>query len=233
MALRTFTNKAGVEYDADNTEILYAEDMNALTGYVDPSASKTAPVDADTVILTDSEASSARKKLTWAYIKSVLKTYFDGIYAVGTIPVKAIGSELETGTDDAKFVTAKALTDSTYVKEAAMYGFYDIYLKKVNLTDGATPALDSQAGGVFRLAASGNRTIAVPSNPIAGKKIVIQHYASGAARTLALNTGANGFRYGSDITALTETASGKTDYIGAIWNDTDSFWDVVAYVKGF
>ena len=62
---------------------------------------------------------------------------------------------------------------------------------------------------------------------------MIQHYASGGARTLALNTGAGGFRFGSDIAALTQTASGKTDYIGAIYNGTDSFWDVVGYVKGF
>ena len=106
----------------------------------------------------------------------------------------------------------------------------------VTLTDGATPALDASLGTLFRLAAEGNRTIAVPSNaPAAGKtqKIIIQHYASGGARTLALNTGANGFRFGTDITALTETASGKTDYIGCVWNVTDSTWDVVAYVKGF
>ena len=103
----------------------------------------------------------------------------------------------------------------------------------VTLSDGATPALDASLGNVFRLAAAGNRTIAVPSNPTAGQKIIIQHFASGGARTLALNTGANGFRFGSDITALTATTSGKTDYIGCLWNATDSFWDVVAYSKGY
>ena len=103
----------------------------------------------------------------------------------------------------------------------------------VTLSDGATPALDASLGNVFRLAAAGNRTIAVPTNPMAGQKIIIQHFASGGARTLALNTGASGFRFGSDVTALTATASGKTDYIGCIWNATDSFWDVVAYVKGY
>lgn len=101
------------------------------------------------------------------------------------------------------------------------------------LTDGATPALDASLGDVFTLAAAGNRTIAVPSNPTNGQKIVIRHLASGGARTLALNTGAGGFRFGSDITALTATASGKTDYIGCIYSSIDSFWDVVAYTKGF
>lgn len=103
----------------------------------------------------------------------------------------------------------------------------------VALTDGATPALDASLGSVFRLDAAGDRTIAVPSNATNGQKIVIQHYASGGARTLALNTGAGGFRYGTDVTALTQTTSGKTDYIGCIYNGTDSKWDVVAYMKGF
>lgn len=102
----------------------------------------------------------------------------------------------------------------------------------VTLVDGATPALDASLGNIFILTATGDRTIAVPSNPVTGQRIIIRHKASGAARTLALNTGAGGFRFGSTITALTQTVSGKTDYIGAIWNEVDSFWDVVAVDKG-
>jgi hypothetical protein len=101
------------------------------------------------------------------------------------------------------------------------------------LTDGATPALDASLGNVFTLSAAGDRTIAVPSNATSGQKIVIRHLASGADRTLALNSGAGGFRFGADITALTATTSAKTDYIGCIYNATDSKWDVVAYVKGY
>lgn len=103
----------------------------------------------------------------------------------------------------------------------------------VALSDGATPALDASLGNVFTLAAAGNRTIAVPTNPVSGQKIIIRHLASGGARTLALNTGAGGFRFGTDVTALTETASGKYDYIGCIYNAVDSKWDVVAYSKGY
>lgn len=46
------------------------------------AAAKTTLVDADTLPLTDSAASSATKKITWANIKTVLKTYFDTIYSV-------------------------------------------------------------------------------------------------------------------------------------------------------
>jgi len=103
----------------------------------------------------------------------------------------------------------------------------------VALTDGATPALDASLGNIFYLAAAGDRTIAVPSNPVAGQNIIIRHYASGGTRTLSLNTGTNGFRFGSDVTALTATPSGKTDYIGAQWNASSNTWDVLAYIKGF
>jgi len=103
----------------------------------------------------------------------------------------------------------------------------------VTLTDGATPALNAALGNTFLLTAAGNRTIAVPTNPVSGQKITIVHTASGADRTLALNTGAGGFRYGTDITALTATTSGKTDYIGAIYSAASATWDVVSVVKGY
>lgn len=141
-----------------------------------------------------------------------------------------LASPALTGTPTAP--TAAAGTNTTQLATTA-FARGLAFPTTVTLTDGATPALDASLGKVFRLAAAGDRTIAVPSNPIGGQQIVIQHYASGGARTLALNTGAGGFRFGTDITALTQTASGKTDYIGAIYNDTDSKWDIVAVTKGF
>lgn len=140
-----------------------------------------------------------------------------------TSDVTVTKSDLTLGnvTNDVQLPKAGGIMTGQFVESA------------VELTDGATPALDASLGNIFYLVAAGNRTIAVPSNAHAGQKIIIQHYASGGARTLVLNTGTNGFRFGSDITALTETASGKTDYIGCIYNGLDNKWDVVAYTKGF
>lgn len=103
----------------------------------------------------------------------------------------------------------------------------------VVLEDVATPALDASLGNTFTLIATGDREIAVPTNSISGQKITIRHTASGGARTLTLNTGAGGFRFGSDITSLAQTASGKTDWVGAIFHGIDSKWDVVAVVQGY
>lgn len=108
------------------------------------------------------------------------------------------------------------------------------HYKEITLTDGATVALDAKLGNVFVLTAAGNRTISAPTNPRAHFKIIIKHIASGADRTLALTTGSAGaFRFGTTVTALAATTSGKTDYIGCIYNATDDRWDVIAYVQGY
>lgn len=105
--------------------------------------------------------------------------------------------------------------------------------KSVTLVDGANIALDANLGTDFVVSAAGNRTLDAPTNPTDKQPIRIYHIASGGARTLTLATGAGGFAFGSDITEITETASGKTDVIGAIYNATLSKWLVVAYVKGY
>jgi len=45
------------------------------------ATAKTTPVDADTIPLTDSAASNALKKVTWANIKATLASYFGTVYA--------------------------------------------------------------------------------------------------------------------------------------------------------
>jgi hypothetical protein len=104
----------------------------------------------------------------------------------------------------------------------------------VTLTDGATVALDAAMGRVHKLVAAGDRTISAPLNPVEGQPLVIEHTASGAARTLTLTTGSAGaFAFGADVTGLTATASGMTDYIGAIYDATAARFRVVSYSKGY
>ena len=62
----------------------HSHDLGNLGLVINAAIAKTAPVDADYVGLMDSEATptaNVLKKLSWAYIKSVLKTYFDGTYS--------------------------------------------------------------------------------------------------------------------------------------------------------
>lgn len=73
--------------------------------------------------------------------------YSDGSYwvnsGVALVPVKASGAELNTGTDDAKFATAKALKDADLAKAAATPVSADVFyfrteagvVKKVTFAD--------------------------------------------------------------------------------------------------
>lgn len=104
----------------------------------------------------------------------------------------------------------------------------------VIITDAAVPILNASDGDVFRLVTVGNRALTVPLNPTVGKRILIQHVAGGGAnRTLSLATQHGGFRFGSTVTGLTATVSGKTDYIDCLYNDIAGYWDVLYVTKGY
>lgn len=139
-----------------------------------------------------------------------------------TTLTKATQAEAQAGAENTHFMTPLRTNQAI------------VYSKTVGtLTDGATVAIDASLAEMFNLSAGGNRTILAPTNPqFDGQRLLIRHYASGGARTLTLSEGTLGFRFGTTVTALTETTSGKYDYIGAIYNLADTIWDVVAYSKG-
>jgi hypothetical protein len=65
---------------------------------------------------TTQAATGTTKWISWANLKAGFKTYFDTLYAtIASVPVKAAGSDLITGTNDNKFATAKALKDGGFV----------------------------------------------------------------------------------------------------------------------
>ena len=103
------------------------------------------------------------------------------------------------------------------------------------LTDGASISLDASLGNHFRVTLGGNRTLAAPTNPTDGQRIMIEVIQDGTGgRALTLTTGTNGFAFGTDITGITlSTAIGARDFIGAVYNSTAQRWYVIAFVKGY
>lgn len=64
------------------------ETTTTVGALINSATVKTAPVDADYLGLMDSESSNPSnilKKLSWSYVKSVLKTYFDGLYTLANL----------------------------------------------------------------------------------------------------------------------------------------------------
>lgn len=78
-----------------------------MSGYT----SKTTPVDADLISLSDSASSFGIKKLTWANIKATLKTYFDTLY------ITLLGDQTISGT---KTFTSKILSPDLSYKNTAI-----------------------------------------------------------------------------------------------------------------
>ena len=100
------------------------------------------------------------------------------------------------------------------------------------LTDATTIAVDASLGDLFTVILGGNRTMGAPTNPVNGQKIMFKIEQDGTgSRTLSWNAI---FRFSTDIPAPTiTTASGDYDYVGFIYNSTDTKWDCIALVQGF
>lgn len=83
----------------------------------------------------------------------------------------------------------------------------------------------------FTMTVTGNVTLNGPSSPVNGQKVIFRILNDGVS-TVTLATGAGNFRFGTDITAYTNSVS-LTDYVGAIYNSPATRWDVVSVIQGF
>lgn len=138
------------------------ETTTTLGTLVSGATAKDTPVDADMLLLMDSAASNVIKKLSWSYIKSVLKTYFDGLYPATT---DARLSDARTPTNhnliDTTGHPVTGLTTGHVLKAsgATAYGFSALSASDVglsNVTNAAqlTAAQLAAASGVASLDAS-------------------------------------------------------------------------------
>lgn len=126
------TKLDGIETAADVT------DAGNVGSSIFGASAKTTPVDADTVGITDSAASNALKKVTWANIKATLKTYFDTLYqpidatltALAGLVTGANKIPYSTGTDtfgqlDLSTSTSLGASDTTLSTQNAIKTYVD------------------------------------------------------------------------------------------------------------
>lgn len=78
---------------------------------------------------------------------------------------------------------------------------------------------------------NGSSSFSNPSGtPRNGQKLVIRIYAASTQTISSWSSSSGGYR-AVGITLPTSVSAGKTEYVGCIWNSTDSFWDVVAVAE--
>jgi hypothetical protein len=132
--------------------------------------------------------------------------------------------------NDSRIVGAAPAASPTLTGTATVNG--RLALTPVVLTDAATIATDASLGNQFRVTLAGNRTLANPSNPVDGQRVIWEliQDATGT-RTITLDTA---FGLGTDITSVTlSTAANKRDYLGAIYDSGASKWHVIAFLRGY
>jgi len=87
-------------------------------------------------------------------------------------------------------------------------------------------------GGLFRVVLGGDRTLANPTNMNDGDRVVWEFVQDVVgSRIVTLDTA---FKFGSDISSLVlSTTPNKRDFMGAIYNEAENSWYVIAVMKGY
>jgi len=157
---------------------------------------------------------------------------------------KATGAEINTGTEDAKIVTPKAIADSDYAKTSDITVTADSTTtftnKRINprivtatsyTTDTGT-ALDVSTCDEFDVTAqAGALKLNNPGGtPVNGQKLIVRIKDNGTARALTYDTQ---FRASTDLSLPTTTVLSKTLYMGFVYNSADTKWDLLAVLNNF
>lgn len=164
--------------------------------------------------------------------QSIVSTISGQIYVQATSPEinGVLPASLFLGTAD----TSGFLTDALEIDERLGVTVLEGRFAQnvVTLTDAATIATDASLGNIFRVTLGGNRTLGNPTNPTDGQTARWEFTQDGAGnRTIAFDTD---FNFGADLPSFTlSTAAGARDYIVAVYNATDSVWDVLSGSHGF
>jgi hypothetical protein len=212
------THSADIITDGTTNKAYTATEKTKLSG-IEANAEVNNISDVNATDLTDGGATTLHKH---SY------NNLDDKPTIPTLPVKASGAEIDTGTDDAKFATAKAIKDS---KISFIDGTETLTNKRITSrvstqTDDATAVIDTDACDQYQLTAIANATeFSVSGTPTNGQSLIIRYKDAGTAK--ALTYAANTFRV-IGVTLPTTTVANKTGYIGCKYNSADSRWDVLA-----
>lgn len=103
------------------------------------------------------------------------------------------------------------------------------------VTDGSTLSIDASLGNHFRVTLAGaSRTLANPTNPTNGQRIVLEIIQDGSGSRGTTFTLDTKWALGTDISSIVlTTTADKRDFLTAIYNSTADQWYIVGFVKGY
>ena len=137
---------------------------------------------------------------------------------------KATGTEVNTGTDDVKYATPKAIKDSklSYTDGTETLTNKRVTKRVATATDDATAVIDSDSYDEYYLTAvANNTTFSITGTPTNGQTIFIGWKDAGVAKTLTFTS-----ITGLAITLPTTTTAGKQGIAGLKY--INSAWRMIA-----
>jgi hypothetical protein len=152
------------------------------------------------------------------------------IALTNNIPVKASGSELDTGTNNTKFATAKALADSKYFKsdETVTLTNKRITPRVSTETSSATPTINTDNVDAHSITALATDITSFTTNlsgtPTNFQKLIIRIKDDGTSRSITW--GSSFEAKGVDLP--TATTKSKVLTVGFIYDTVTSKWGCVA-----
>jgi hypothetical protein len=191
------------------------------SGYQEEKDLVPADITGSASTLIGQKSSGGVVNLTPAEARTILNVA-DG----ATANSKASNSDIDTGTDDVKFLTALALASAN--------------VNRVQYLTGTTSSTPTPTVGIFETtyfdltAQAETGTFGVPTSTgtiFNHQKIVVRIKDNGTAQTLAWNSGAGGYRASTDLALPLTTVLGKTLYLGFDYNSADGKWDLLAVLN--
>lgn len=151
----------------------------------------------------------------------------NGVISGANTLAKALGSDINTGTDDTKYITSKAVTDSkiSITDHTETLTNKAIVKRVVTTTDDATAVIDVGVTDIYELSAIANATtFSTTGSPTDGQKLMIRFKDAGAAKALTWDA----VFVAIGVTAPTTTVAGKWHYVGCEYNAAATKWHILA-----
>jgi hypothetical protein len=212
-APRTKANRTGVVYDAVKTTVGYAEDITKL--------------DAE-VVAIETEL-GATPKAGYADVAARLAG-IEG--SIPSVPVKATGAEIDTGTNDTKFATPLAIADSKLSFSDGVETLTNkrITTRIITIVSNAQPTINTDDCDCITITALATAITSMTTNlsgaPTNFQKLIFRIKDDGSVR--AITWGASFIAKG--VALPTTTTASKLLTVGFIFDTVANTWGCVASV---
>ena len=206
-------SSSGGGTDANAVHVNVGGEINGITA-------KATPTSSDLLIIEDAADSNNKKKITIGDLPATSDA--DAVHVNAANEITAITEKTTVANADEFIIEDSA--DSGNKKSIKRKAVINPIVSSTASTATLTVDADSTDFAVITAQAEG-LTIAAPTgSPVQGQKLIIRIKDDGSARSIAFNA----IFTAIGVTLPTTTTVSKKLYIGCIYNDTDTKWDVIA-----